>query len=263
MSNSPIAVLKFGSSVLPDESHLAHAVKEIREWREAGYRVIAVVSALGSTTDTLIAKSKSISRRPDDVAYAALLATGEATAVALLGLALAEAGLAADILDPGALGFTTTGPQTDATASELDIVAVHRALNDRPVLVVPGFIGRDRLGRATLLGRGGSDLTALFIAHAIRADAVRLVKDVDGLYDRDPAADPGNARRYRDVSWDDVLGLSEGIVQHKAVRYAKERGLPFYVGSLGRGRGTLVGHGPTVLDSASATTRATPEECAA
>jgi homoserine dehydrogenase len=262
VSNAPIAVLKFGSSVLPDEAHLVHAVKEIREWRDAGYRVIAVVSALGSTTDNLIAKARKFARKPDDIAYAALLATGEATAVALLALELADAGLPADILDPGAIGLRTTGPKTDATASSLDVAAVHRALNDRPVLVVPGFIGRDELGRATLLGRGGSDLSALFIAHALKADAIRLVKDVDGLYDRDPAADPLNARRYRDINWDEVLSLSEGIVQHKAVRYAKERGLAFYVGSLGRGRGTLVGPGPTVFDAPAGADRKC-QECAA
>jgi homoserine dehydrogenase len=243
-------VLKFGSSVLPDEAHLPAAVREVREWRDAGYRVVAVVSALGTTTDALIAKARKFARQPDDAGYAALLATGEATAVALLGLELVDAGVPANILDPGAIGLKTTGPKTDATCAELDLVAVHRALNDRPVLVVPGFIGRDELGRATLLGRGGSDLSALFIAQALKADAVRLVKDVDGLYDRDPAADPKHARRYRDVTWDEVLGLSEGIVQHKAVRYAKERGLAFYVGSLGRGRGTLVGPGPTVFDPA-------------
>lgn len=262
MSQAPIAVLKFGSSVLPDEAHLPAAVKEIREWRDAGFRVIAVVSALGSTTDDLIAKSKKFARTPDDIAYAALLATGEATAVALLSLELADAGLPANILDPGAIGLRTAGPQTDATAGELDVVAVHRALSDRDILVVPGFIGRDELGRATLLGRGGSDLSALFIAHALKADAVRLVKDVDGLYDRDPAADPENARRYRDATWDEVLGLSEGIVQHKAVQYAKERRLAFYVGSLGRGRGTLVGPGPTVFDPSSGA-ECKCEECAA
>lgn len=251
MSIDAIAVLKFGSSVLPDESHLADAVSEIRAWRERGYRVVAVVSALGDTTDRLIARAEQAAGSPDEVAYAALLATGEATATALLALALGRAGLPANVLDPGAIGLKTSGRRTDATAADLDVVAVHRALSDRPVLVIPGFVGRDSLGRATLLGRGGSDLTALFIADRLRADAVRLVKDVDGLYDQDPAQNPGHARRFRDVTWDDVLGLSEGIVQHKAVRFAKERGLGFYVGSLGGGRGTLVGRGPTVLDAAA------------
>lgn len=263
MSIDAIAVLKFGSSVLPDEAHLADAVAEVRAWRERGYRVVAVVSALGDTTDRLIARAEQVAGTPDEVAYAALLATGEATATALLALALGREGLPANVLDPGAIGLKTSGKRTDATAADLDVVAVHRALSDRPVLVIPGFIGRDSLGRATLLGRGGSDLTALFIADRLRADAVRLVKDVDGLYDRDPAQDAAHARRFRDVTWEDVLGLSEGIVQHKAVRFAKERGLAFYVGSLGGGRGTLVGRGPTALEPAKVTVVCTTEEAAA
>ncbi len=248
MSVSTIAVLKFGSSVLPDESRLADAAEEIRAWRERGYRVVAVVSALGDTTDRLIAKAASVTTEADEVAYAALLATGEATATALLALALGGAGLPANVLDPGAIGLETSGKRTDATAADLDVVAVHRALADRPVLVIPGFIGRDSLGRATLLGRGGSDLTALFIADRLRADAVRLVKDVDGLYDRDPSAEPALARKFLDVTWEEALSLSEGIVQHKAVRFARDRGLEFYVGSPGGGRGTLVGRGPTVFE---------------
>lgn len=263
MSIGATVVLKFGSSVLPDESHLGDAVKEIRAWRERGYRVVAVVSALGDTTDLLIAKAESITADADEVAYAALLATGEATATALLSLALGRAGLPANVLDPGAIGLKTSGKKTDAVAADLDVVAVHRALADRPILVIPGFIGRDSLGRATLLGRGGSDLTALFIADRLRADAVRLVKDVDGLYDRDPAQDAAHARKFREVTWDDVLALSEGIVQHKAVKFARERGLAFFVGSLGGGRGTLVGRGPTALDGVKVNVVCTAEEAAA
>lgn len=253
MSLGAVAVLKFGSSVLPGESKLKDAVAEIRDWRNRGYRVVAVVSALGDTTDRLITEARAFGPEPDDVAYAAFLATGEARAVALLALELGRYGLKANVLDPGAIGLKTSGARTDAVAADLDVAAVDKSLSDRPILVVPGFVGRDSYGRATLLGRGGSDLTALFIAERLRADSVRLVKDVDGLYDRDPASNRGIARKFFDVAWDEVLSLSEGIVQHKAVRYAKEKNLSFFVGSLGGGRGTLVGPGPTRFEAKTAT----------
>lgn len=247
MATFPLCVLKFGSSVLPDEAALPRAVAEIGRWTRRGFRVVAVVSALGETTDRLIARGLAAAggERPDDIAFAALQALGEAEAVALLGVALARAGISANVADAGAIGLRTTGPTLDAATESIDAGAVWRLLADRPVLVLPGFVGRDELGRATLLGRGGSDLTALFLADRVRAERCVLFKDVDGLYDRDPAAD-ASARRFAAVSWEDVLRLDEGIVQHKAVRFARDRRLAFNVACLGADSGTLVGPGPTV-----------------
>lgn len=239
-----VVVLKFGSSVLPDEASLPIAVHEIYRHVRAGRKVVAVVSALGDTTDRLLARAQGYVPRPDDGALAAWVATGEAQAAALLGLAVDRAGLPVTVLDSGAIGLRTDGPALDAAAVGLDDAAITRALAAGPVLVVPGFIGRDVSGRATLLGRGGSDLTALFIAAQVGAERCILLKDVNGLYDRDPAVEAG-AQRYRRVSYDDVLALSEGIVQHKAVRFARARGLEFSVAGIGRDDGTLVGPGPS------------------
>lgn len=248
---TPIVVLKFGSSVLPHESRLPDAVDEIDRLIRRGHRVVAVVSAFGSTTDDLISHAKSYAKAPADDALAALLATGEARSVALLGLALQRAGIDARVLDSAAIGLRTQGPTLDAQAVSLDTAAVIRALDEAPALVVPGFVGRcAKRGHTTLLGRGGSDLSALFIAAEIGASC-RLLKDVDGLYDRDPAdvrdCDESPARRYTSVTYRDVLALDEGIIQHKAVRYAQSRALEFTVTSLGAEHGTLVGHGPSVF----------------
>lgn len=240
-----VSVLKFGSSVLPDEAALPAAVAEIERWVRRGHRVIAVVSALGGTTDRLIARAKAYGAKPEESAYAALLATGEAEAVALLGLALDRAGVSAKVLDAAGIGLRTEGATTDASAVDLDVARVRKALERHAVLVVPGFIGKAADGTTTLLGRGGSDLTALFLAAKIEAAQCRLLKDVDGLYDRDPAIDPVGARRYERASYDDVLRTTEGIVQHKAVRYARDRGVSFVVAQCGREGGTLVDAGPT------------------
>ncbi len=250
MVNS-LTVLKFGSSVLPTEEALPVAVREITHWVERGHKVIAVVSALGETTDRLLARTSRYAaawRPADEAAVAALLATGEATTVALLGLALAAAGRPANVLDAAAIGLKTEGPLLDARAIDVDRGAVHRALADRPIIVVPGFLGRDDRGRTTLLGRGGSDLTALFLAGELLADQCVLLKDVDGLYDRDPSEDPANARRYLRANYEDVLRLTGGIVQHKAVRYARDRRTQFTVAAPGRFEGSLIWGGDTVLD---------------
>jgi homoserine dehydrogenase len=247
---SSLTVLKFGSSVLPTEDHLPIAVREIQHWVSRGHRVIAVVSALGDATDRLLAHANryATDRPADESATAALLATGEANTVALLGLALARAGTPASVLDAAAIGLRTEGPLLDSRAVDLDRGAVHRALSRRPVIVVPGFLGRDEHGQTTLLGRGGSDLTALFLAGELFAEQCVLLKDVDGLYDRDPSEDPAGARRYLRANYDDVLRLTGGIVQHKAVRYARDRRTQFTVASCGRFDGTLIWGGDTVID---------------
>lgn len=239
-------VLKFGSSVLPSEVYLAHAVHEIYRYLRQGKRVIAVVSAIGTTTNHLLAHAARYGSRISDAGVAALAATGEARSAALLTLALDRAGVPASVLDAGALGLRTIGPTRDATLASLDVTALQRALAHQPVLVVPGFIGRDESGRATLLGRGGSDFTAVFIAARLGVDCI-LVKDVDALFDRDPAVDPANARRLARASYEDVLSLSEGIVQHKAVRFVRDHHTTIQIARVGRDAGTVVDQGPTQL----------------
>ncbi len=242
---SPTIVLKFGSSVLPGEPNLPTAVHEIYRWVRQGYRVVAIVSALGNTTDALIEHARKFSDAPTESTFAAFVGTGELRASALLGLALDRAGVPNRVLDHAAIELATDGPVLDSRAISVNTQRILGSLSEAPVLVIPGFLGRSSKGETTLLGRGGSDLTALFIAAQIGAE-VRLLKDVDGLYDRDPAdRSVTPARRFDRVTWDDVLSLSEGIVQHKAVRFARDRGLEFSVARSGDDHGTIVGRGPT------------------
>jgi homoserine dehydrogenase len=241
MSDHRTLVLKFGSSVIPDENAMHGAVHEIYRHVRQGRRVVAVVSAFGSTTDDLIQHAKSITQSPSDDALAAFLATGEQRAGALLTLALERAGIPARVADPGAIGLLAKGSSLDASAVSLDAAATHKLLDECPVLVVPGFYGRREDWSIALLGRGGSDLTALFIAGRLGADCV-LLKDVDGLYERDPAEDR-TAPRFTSVSYDRLLQLPEGVVQHKAVRYAKDQNLRFSVAACGNAHHTTVGPG--------------------
>lgn len=237
-----VIVLKFGGSVLTTEADLPTVVGEIARHLRLGLRVVAVVSAIGETTDRLLEKARGFGEPSDPGALAALLATGEAASSALLGLALARAGAPAVVLDAAAIGLRVRGPALDATPVTLGVPRVHEALERRPVLVVPGFVGVRADGSAAVLGRGGSDLSALFIASRAGARC-RLVKDVDGLYERDPAArgEGPPPRRFRTISFDDALRLDGAIVQHKGVRFARAAGLRFEVGCIGGGRFTVVG----------------------
>jgi len=244
MNSDPIVVLKFGSSVLTDETAVPRAVHEIYRWLRQGRRVVAVVSALGRTTDQLLARARSMAGAPEPAGLAALLATGEATSAALLALALDCAGVPASLLDPWRVGLRTDGPLLDAEPRELNRRELFRALDERPVAVLAGFIGQDGEGRTSLLGRGGSDLTAFFVAQRLGAEGCRLIKDVDGIYDRDPAG-AGAPRRYAALTWEDALRLGGKVVQPKAIRYAERFGLAFEVSAAGAAAATVVGPGPT------------------
>ncbi len=240
-----VIVLKLGGSVLLDEASLPQAVHEIYRWRRAGHAVVAVVSALAGETDRLLSRSSA----PDGSPYtaAALAANGEALSAALLAAALDRAGVPARVLSPSALRLRADGPPLDATPAALDRERLARALASEGVAIVPGFAGEDAEGRAVLLGRGGSDLTALFLASALGARC-RLLKDVGALFERDPAAPGPPPRRFARASFADALLLDGTIVQHKALRFARDRGLEFEVGGLNRARATLVGSRPSRLE---------------
>jgi homoserine dehydrogenase len=162
--SSPTIVLKFGSSALRSEADLPLAVHEIyREWR-AGRRVLAVVSALGCTTDDLLKRAQQLGLPPQREGLAALLGTGETAAAALLTLALDRSGLPATLLDPIQMGLITVSRDGDGCDPvAVDVPRLRREL-ERAIVVVPGFAGRDRADRPTRLGRDGSDLTAPFLA---------------------------------------------------------------------------------------------------
>jgi len=236
-----LTVLKFGGSVLRTEADLRTAVHEVYRWIRRGGKVIAVVSAFEGTTDRLIGQGQGVTPEADPVATPLLLATGELTTASLVVLALRRAGVAATALSPAAAGLRTDGAGVDANPVSIDRAAIRRELESHSVVVVPGFVGVDERQQFTLLGRGGSDLTALFVASELGATRCRLIKDVDGLYEHDPALPGPPPRRFEAISWDDALKLDEGIVQHKALRFARSRGLSFDVGAFNRDSATRVG----------------------
>jgi len=233
-----IIVLKFGSSVLRNETDLPAAVHEIYRWWREGFQVVAVISAFGNTTDELTRRAHATCDEPGDELVATLLATGEAASSALMGLALNRSGIPATVLDAEQAGLITDGPVLDATLVSLNKARLIEQLTDG-VVVLPGFVGRARSGKTTLLGRGGSDLTALFLAQRL-GGACRLIKDVDGLYTSDPNSSRGAARFLR-VSYATAARVGGAVVQLKAIDFAQRNRQRFLVSNIGSAHATEVG----------------------
>jgi len=248
-NNSQLVVLKFGSSVLRSENDLPTAVHEIYRWWRSGFRVLAVVSAFGDTTDRLLQLAESVCDQPRKSTLAALLATGEGAASALLGLALNKAGIPARVLDAVQAGLRTTGGGIDADPVDLDVARLFTE-TQKGVVVLPGFVGRGEHGETTLLGRGGSDYTALFLAQKLQSHCV-LLKDVDGLYNSDPARTANNASRFEQVSYESAARLGGSVVQQKAVRFAAANHLSFTITSVGGRASTEVGPFVDRLDTST------------
>ena len=234
----PIIVLKFGSSVLRDENDLPTAVHEIYRWQREGFQVVAVVSAFGDTTNELSQRAHSICDQPGDTLVATLLATGEAASSALLGLALNRAGIPATVFDAEQAGLATDGPTLDAHLISVNSATLLAALRDA-VVVLPGFVGRGQSGQTALLGRGGSDLTALFLAQRLNGTC-RLIKDVDGLYTSNPNRGSSAARFVR-VSYATAARVGGAVVQRKAIDFAERHRLRFRVSSVASIHATEVG----------------------
>lgn len=241
---APVTVLKFGSSVLSDRGRLPSVVHHIYRAVRGGQHVVAIVSAIGRHTDVLLDEAHHIAEPATcDRALATLLGTGELQSAALLCMAVKRAGIACTLLDPDSLRLTLKGERLDADPYSLNRRAFDTAFRQGPVAIVPGFVGQYEHGGPGLMGRGGSDLTAVFITEQLNADACHLVKDVDGIYEHDPADVTLECapRRFAEVTCEDALRVANVLVQPKAVEYLQVTGRRAEVMSLLHDRGTVVG----------------------
>ena len=254
LSSADVVVLKFGSSILRTQADAPAAASEIYGHVRAGRKVVAVVSAFGGQTDRLLADARALGLDHENDLLPGYVALGEELSAALTAIACDRIGLDAVALSVRELGILAEGPAEHAHPCGLRGDPLRQALADHQVVVVPGFGAVRPDGRLALLGRGGSDLTAVFIAAELGLDHVRLVKDVDGLYDRDPAAASGKPLRYRRASWDEARRVGGALVQHDAIDLGEQRGVEIEVAALGRASGTIVGAhsappGPSVPDA--------------
>ena len=254
LPRDPVHVLKFGSSVLAGPQDYPVVAEMIGRKVARGRVVVAVVSAMGDTTDSLLAAARSVATALPDRLMGALLATGEEASVALLTLALAGRGVRAVGFNTWRLPVRTQGSLCDADPVAVDAAQIRATLASHDAVVFPGFVGVDLTGVPSLLGRGGSDLTALFLGDALGAAEVRLVKDVDGIFPVDPRrrgpgphlSDGPGARPAEgqtpcsQLTWAQARTIGGGVVQSKAIDFAERRKLDFRVTGL-TGQGTRVG----------------------
>ena len=209
--NNSLIVVKFGGAALETPARVRAAAARVRSLRDSGYTVVVVASARGDTTDRLLEDLGAIdptfqfsTREADRV-----LATGETLSAALLASALAVAGVPAESVDPAEAVLVAEGPYGRASLRELRPGRVERLLARGVVPVVPGFQGVRPDGEVVTLGRGSSDVTAVFLASALNARECHLVKDVDGIYDRDPSV-AAEAARFDYLTFDGLVALAAG-----------------------------------------------------
>lgn len=236
-----VVVLKFGSSVLRGPAQAPAVASEIYRHVRAGRRVVAVVSAFAGQTDRLLAEARGLGLDHDNGLLPAYVAQGEEAAAAFTAIACDRIGIDAVSLSVRELGIRASGPSQHAHPESLDTAALLRALEAHEAVIVPGFGALLEDGRTALLGRGGSDLTALFVAAELGLDHVRLVKDVDGLYDRDPSGAAGVPLRFSHASWSVAREVGGVLVQLDAIDMGEERGVEIEIAGLGGVRPTRIG----------------------
>jgi aspartate kinase len=220
-------VMKFGGTSVADAERLKRAAQRIVAKREAGNRVVAVLSARGKTTDFLIAEAQEISSHPDPRELDMLLSTGERQSCALCAMAINDLGHRAISLTGSQAGIVTDTSHTKARILDVRADRIRLALDEDSIVLVAGFQGVSTAKDVTTLGRGGSDTTAVALAAAIGADVCEIYTDVPGVFSADPRIVP-DARKLDVVSFEEMLEMSAsgaGVLQLRSVEYARNHGV--------------------------------------
>ncbi|MGZ8337765.1 MAG: amino acid kinase family protein, partial [Allosphingosinicella sp.] len=232
-------MLKFGSSVLEGEDDFRTAAQEVYRHVRDGEKIVAVVSALAGETDFLLDQAGRVGGDAPPALVARVARVGELRSAALMALALCRMGVRACAMDPDEMKLVAEGDPLDSNLSGLDAAAVMARFDDHDVVVVPGFTaGHAEYGVVTL-GRGGTDLTAVFFAARLGSKRVRLLKDVDGVYAEDPAKNP-RAERYGAMDYDQAAQASSGLIQPKAIRAAQAGNIVVEIAAIGHHEATLI-----------------------
>ncbi|MFR3729922.1 aspartate kinase [Lacrimispora sp.] len=238
-----LVVKKFGGSSVADKDRIFNVARRCIEEYEKGNQVVVVLSAMGKTTDGLIAKAYEMNPNPPKRELDMLLATGEQVSVALMSMAFHTLGVPAVSLNASQVAMHTTSAYGTAKLKRIDTERIRHELDARKIVVITGFQGINKFDDITTLGRGGSDTTAVALAAALHADACEIYTDVDGVYTADPRVVP-NARKIPEVSYDEMLefaSLGAKVLHNRSVEMAKRYGVQLVVrSSLTREEGTVV-----------------------
>ncbi|HEX4263682.1 MAG TPA: aspartate kinase [Verrucomicrobiae bacterium] len=238
-----LIVQKYGGTSVGNTDRIKNVAARVAKYRAKGDKIVVVVSAMSGVTDNLIKLAKDIMPLPSEREMDVLLSTGEQTTIALAAIALHSIDIPAVSLTGAQAGIVTDGVHTKAKIQNISPQAVHDLLNDGKVVIVAGFQGETSQGQITTLGRGGSDLTAIALAAALKADLCQIYTDVDGVYTADPRI-VTNARKLEEISYDEMLELASlgaKVMQSRSVEFAKKFGVVFEVrSSLNENPGTIV-----------------------
>jgi aspartate kinase len=238
-----LIVQKYGGTSVGDADRIKNVARRVSASRARGDQIVVVVSAMGGVTDGLIKLAKQIMEAPPEREMDVLLATGEQTTTALTAMALHAIGVPAVSLTGAQAGIVTDGVHTRAKIKNITPKETHRLLDAGNVVIVAGFQGQTPGGQVTTLGRGGSDLTAIALAAALKADLCQIYTDVDGVYTSDPRLVP-EAQKLPEISYDEMLELAGSgakVMQLRSVEIAKKFGVVFEVrSSLNDNPGTIV-----------------------
>lgn len=238
-----IIVQKFGGSSVADAESMRRVAKRVSETAAFDHKVVVVVSAMGDTTDDLIALAKELASNPPRREMDMLLATGEQQSIALLSMTLGHMGFEAVSLTGPQAGFHTNGVFAGARISYMDCERVHKELDAGKIVVVAGFQGMDDIGDINTLGRGGSDTSAVALAVALDADICEIFTDVEGVYTADPRV-VKKARKMGQISYDEMLEMAAMgalVLQPRSVEVAKQYNIRLHVrSSLNYTEGTIV-----------------------
>ena len=227
-----LVIHKYGGSSVGDAGMIQNVARRIAEVRKQGTGVVAVVSAMGDSTDDLLELAHSVSDQPHPRELDLLLSTGELVSCTLLTMALADLGQEAVSLTGSQAGIHTDTRHGRARIYSVDTARIQKELQEGRIVVVAGFQGITESEDITTLGRGGSDTTAVALAAALEADRCEVYTDVDGIYTADPRIVP-EARKLSEISYDEMLELANyGAKMHpRSIELGAVYNVPIYVAS--------------------------------
>ena len=240
-----VIVQKYGGSSVADVDKLRRVAERVMRTRAQGHDVVVVVSAMGDTTDELLAMAKKVSPNPQRRELDMLLSAGERISMALLSLAIHELGGNAISFTGSQSGIITNDRHVDARIIDVRPFRVQDELARGKIVVVAGYQGVSYRKEVTTLGRGGSETTAVAMAAALDAEYCEICSDVDGVYSADPRVVPA-ARRIGTLSYEETQEMAEAgakVLNAQAVEFAKEKGIAIYARATS---GPLPGHDPSV-----------------
>lgn len=238
-----LVVKKFGGSSVANKERIFNVARRCVEDYKKGHDVVVVLSAMGDTTDELLALAKSINPNASKRELDMLLTTGEQVSVALMAMALQAMDVSAVSLNAFQVAMNCTSRYGNARFKRIDSERIMNELDARKIVIVTGFQGVNKHGDYATLGRGGSDTTAVALAAALHADKCEIYTDVDGVFTADPRVVP-SARKLDEITYDEMLELATSgakVLHNRSVEMAKKYGVELVVrSSLNETEGTVV-----------------------